>query len=607
MALKEFGALLTAKDNFTDTINKATRSMGNFADRTDKSLVLVGGAIAGIGALVGKFGADSVQKFMGFEKEMLNVKAITRATEEDFKELSNMAKKMGEETAFTAQESATALKFMATAGFNAKQSIASLPALLQLASASATDLGATADIVTDNISAFGLMSNETDVLAKNTQMFADVVAKASSSANVDILTLGESFKYVASNSTAMGYTLQNTTALLSVLGNSGLKGSVAGTTLNSMFNDMTNKAKNGSISVNKMKVSIQNTDGTFREMQDILQDVNKATKNLTEVQKKQALSSIFGSEAMKGVNIIMAEGKIKVDAFEKSLEESAGTAKTMADTQLGGLSGAMTLLGSASDGVLLSVGEQLAPTLIKLSKILMENKETIGAVATAITTLVLEGLGVLVSTINILSPLITGLGIGFAVYKAIVIGTNLATLGFMGTMNTFKVVTMILTAKQWLLNVAMTANPIGLVVGAIAGLIVIGITLYKNFDSIKASAFALWDSLKKVWEAMKNVFSDHKGTIDVDVNKTPTEEPKVDGTHKNGLGYVPQDGYIAELHKGERVLTAEENKGGIGNNISVGGINVTSNSSDPKTVAKEVMDEIVKNLIPRLENSRGMA
>ncbi|MGL5961995.1 MAG: phage tail tape measure protein, partial [Cetobacterium sp.] len=152
MALKEFGAILTAKDNFTDTINKAGRSISNFKERSDKAMVMVGGAIAGAGIIVGKFGADSIKKFMEFEKEMLNVKAITGATESDFKNLSDMAKKMGAETAFTASESAQALKFMATAGFNANQSIASLPALLQLASAGATDLAATADIVTDNIS-----------------------------------------------------------------------------------------------------------------------------------------------------------------------------------------------------------------------------------------------------------------------------------------------------------------------------------------------------------------------------------------------------------------------------------------------------------------------
>ncbi|MGL5964407.1 MAG: phage tail tape measure protein, partial [Fusobacteriaceae bacterium] len=535
MALKEFGAILTAKDNFTDTINKAGRSISNFKERSDKAMVMVGGAIAGAGIIVGKFGADSIKKFMEFEKEMLNVKAITGATESDFKNLSDMAKKMGAETAFTASESAQALKFMATAGFNANQSIASLPALLQLASAGATDLAATADIVTDNISAFGMMSKDTNVLAKNTQIFADVVAKASSSANVDILTLGESFKYAAASATAMGYDLQNTTALISVLGDSGLKGSTAGTTLNSMFNDMSNKAKKGSISVNKTNISIQDSAGNFRKMQDILSDVNKATSKLTDVQKKQALSSIFGVEAMKGVNIVMAKGKTAVDEFENSLNNSAGTAQKMANTQLGGLSGAMTLFDSTVDSILLSVGEQLAPSLQSLAESFIRNKEpiiafasTMGDLAILLMTTVTESFGIITNLITTLSPVLAGLTAGFLFYKAVVIATNLYTLGFAATMQTLGIVTTfmdlkqklfngglkttgvmtsLLTAKQWALNIALNANPIGLIVGAVAALVAGGILLYKNFDKIKESAMALWEGLTKVWNSLTKIFT----------------------------------------------------------------------------------------------------
>lgn len=634
MALKEFGAILTAKDNFTDTINKAGRSISNFKERSDKAMVMVGGAIAGAGIIVGKFGADSIKKFMEFEKEMLNVKAITGATESDFKNLSDMAKKMGAETAFTASESAQALKFMATAGFNANQSIASLPALLQLASAGATDLAATADIVTDNISAFGMMSKDTNVLAKNTQIFADVVAKASSSANVDILTLGESFKYAAASATAMGYDLQNTTALISVLGDSGLKGSTAGTTLNSMFNDMSNKAKKGSISVNKTNISIQDSAGNFRKMQDILSDVNKATSKLTDVQKKQALSSIFGVEAMKGVNIVMAKGKTAVDEFENSLNNSAGTAQKMANTQLGGLSGAMTLFDSTVDSILLSVGEQLAPSLQSLAESFIRNKEpiiafasTMGDLAILLMTTVTESFGIITNLITTLSPVLAGLTAGFLFYKAVVIATNLYTLGFAATMQTLGIVTTfmdlkqklfngglkttgvmtsLLTAKQWALNIALNANPIGLIVGAVAALVAGGILLYKNFDKIKESAMALWEGLTKVWNSLTKIFTKtNNSKLDIKVNTTEEDGKPVDGTHKNGLSNVPKDGYIAELHKGERVLTANENKGFLGGNITLGNINISSNSNDPKKIADEVISQIVNNLIPRLQNSRG--
>ncbi|MGL5962088.1 MAG: hypothetical protein ACRCZ0_09085, partial [Cetobacterium sp.] len=238
-----------------------------------------------------------------------------------------------------------------------------------------------------------------------------------------------------------------------------------------------------------------------------------------------------------------------------------------------------------------------------------------------------ESFGIITNLITTLSPVLAGLTAGFLFYKAVVIATNLYTLGFAATMQTLGIVTTfmdlkqklfngglkttgimtsLLTAKQWALNIALNANPIGLIVGAVAALVAGGILLYKNFDKIKESAMALWEGLTKVWNSLTKIFTKtNNSKLDIKLNTTGEDGKPVDGTHKNGLSNVPKDGYIAELHKGERVLTANENKGFLGGNITLGNINISSNSNDPKKIADEVISQIVNNLIPRLQNSRG--
>ncbi|MGL5135397.1 MAG: phage tail tape measure protein, partial [Planktothrix sp.] len=291
MAMQEFGAILTAKDNFSDVLNKAGRNMESFASRTDKGMVLLGGAIAGVGVLATKFGADAVKKFIGFEKAMLNVKAVSGATKEEFEQLKKMALKMGETTAFSAQESAEAFYYMSTAGFTVKQTMASLPSIMELASAAAMDFGKTADIVTDSMGTFGLLVDDVGQMTRNTKMFVDVLAKASNISNLDVTMLGESFSVVGGNAKNMGYDVQTTTALLVAMGNS-VKGSQAGTALSTVFRNLIAKSKDGKMEINKMLVSVVDAQGKFRKLQDILEDVGKATEKLTGPQRQDVLMQV---------------------------------------------------------------------------------------------------------------------------------------------------------------------------------------------------------------------------------------------------------------------------------------------------------------------------
>ena len=227
---------------------------------------------------------------------------------------------------------------------------------LKLAGAAGMDLARTSDIVTDTLSMFGLK-------AQDATKMTDMLAYAQANSNTSVEQLGEALKYCGASANAMGYDIADTSALLGVLADSGLKGSIAGTTLNSMFRDMKKSAKGGAIEIGKTKVAIVDTNGKYRDMADILADVEKATKGMTQAQKDQALSSIWGTDAMKGVNIAMNTGTERLKSLEEGIRSSDGAAKQMYDTMQNNLKGSIDNMKSALEGAGISIGNILMPAI----------------------------------------------------------------------------------------------------------------------------------------------------------------------------------------------------------------------------------------------------
>lgn len=167
---------------------------------------------------------------------------------------------------------------------------------LKLAGAAGMDLALTTDIVTDTMSMFGMKANEATKMT-------DMLAYAQANSNTDVQQLGEALKYCGASANAMGYDLADTTALLGTFADQGLKGSSAGTTLNAMFRDMKKNSEDGAIAIGKKNVAIVDANGNYRDMTDILADVEIATEGMTQAERDMALSSIWGTEALKGVNM----------------------------------------------------------------------------------------------------------------------------------------------------------------------------------------------------------------------------------------------------------------------------------------------------------------
>ena len=334
----------------------------------------IGGAMVAIGGYAIKVGSD-------FESAMSNVAAISGATGDDLQMLKDTAQEMGATTQFSATEAANALSYMALAGWDANQSASALPGVLNLAAASGMELASASDMVTDYMSAFGMSCEQSGY-------FADMLAYAQSNANTTAELLGESYKNCAANMAAAGQDVETTTSLLAMMANQGLKGSEAGTALAAVMRDLTAKMTDGAIKIGDTSVAVQDANGNYRDLTDILQDVESATNGMGDAEKAAALSSTFTADSIKGLNLILNAGVSNAADFENQLRNSGGTAENMANVLNDNLAGAMKSLQSRAEALGIAIYESFS---VQLKDAVNAAADALGSLTDAFETGGIEG------------------------------------------------------------------------------------------------------------------------------------------------------------------------------------------------------------------------
>ncbi len=501
-------------NNLNRAVQEVQQTQNSFSGlkATGESLSSVGAALtAGVTAPVVALGASVVKTQMTFEHSMSKVKALSGATGSDLKLLEDTAKQMGASTIYSASEAADALGYMALAGWDAQESAAGLPGVLNLAAASGMDLAQASDLVTDYLTAFGLEADQAGRMA-------DVLSYAQANSNTTTEMLGEAFKNCAVNAHNAGMSLEETTAILSKFADAGLKGSEGGTALNAIIRDMTQKMKNGAIQIGNTKVQVQDANGNFRKMTDIIRDVDKATEGMGDAQKTAALMTTFTADSIKGMGILCNTGAKDIDDFTKELEKSNGTAKTMADMMNSDLTGALKQLSSAWEAVQLDIGNTTGPLSLivgMLTKLLQAFLKLPGPIKQVIVSLAL--------LLAAVGPILLIIGKGIQVFLKMKEAITIIKTAF-GTLRTtfliFKsliidtlvplITETVIPALQGLWGILM-ANPIVLVIAAIAALVAGFIWAWNNIDGFKEFWINLWDTIKEVasnaWDGLKNFFT----------------------------------------------------------------------------------------------------
>ncbi len=506
----------------------------------------------------------------GFEQAMAKVRAISGASMEEMAKLTEQARQLGRDTQFSASETAGAQELLARAGFKSNEIIAAMPGLLNMAAAEGLDLARASDVAASTLRGFGLSADQT-------QRVADVLAKASASTQTDISQLGESMKMVAPVAAALNISLEETTAMLGVMANNGIKGTQSGTALRAALLRLAKEPKQakealealgmeaGTLeedmleterALKRMGIQTRDSAGNMRTIPSLMKAMHESMKHMGSADKLAAMGKIFGTEAAPGMIAVMkaaTDDEESLQALTKTFDGAAGTSAEMARVMNDTAQGALKRLASASESLNIDVGNVLLPTFAsgveilatftgKLSalteefpvttKIIVGSIAALGAYKVAVTAgkfawiatkLPFQHARVLIDTIRA-STLLGGHASVFAAAKtkALAVATKLHA-GAQGALNlvmkaghglidagklvlyhgkqiAIAAMTKAWTAAQWLLNAAMNANPIGLLIAGVAALAAGVYYLWKNWDDVCAI-------LSKAWDWFKSLFS----------------------------------------------------------------------------------------------------
>lgn len=379
MSEYKLSALLELKDKFSGTAQKVGSSLNELknkttgvADKLKSSFNGVRGALATVGVGIGATAVvgvlkSSVQSYADLEDQVRRNRAIMSASAEQEKQLMQQTRDLGRSTKFTAQEVAEAQMYQAMAGMKTNEVLEMTPKLLKMSIAAGSDFAQTSDIVTDNLSAFGMSISEADRLM-------DVMVATSNNANTNVQMLGEAYKYVAASSRNFE-SFENVNILLGVLADNGIKSGQAGRNLAAIHRRLANPSKEVSNALTDLNIQLYDQQGKFKGVKVLCDDLKKATANLTQEERNRYLAVIAGGEGMKILASIMGTTEENYNKVANGVRNAGGETERVADKMSNTTANKIAQFKSALDDLKISIGEAFAPIATKWMEDFMKKIE----------------------------------------------------------------------------------------------------------------------------------------------------------------------------------------------------------------------------------------
>lgn len=450
-------------------------------------------AAAGV-AVAGKTVVDSVKTYVEFEdavtkagSKFKDVDVTSAEYNQTLEKLQASAREVGALTKFSAVDSANALDKMAMAGLTSEQSMGMLMGTTNLAAAVGLDLTSAVDMATDAMGAFNLMTDEAGNpldeagISNSMNRIADVVAKTTNMANLDMEMWFESVKMGASTFTSLGGTIEEFSAYAGTLANAGIKGGMAGNALKNIMLNLSAPAKAGADAMKELGINVFDAQGQMLPLTDIMKQFETNLAGVADNRKAALLKDIFGKEQISSFNVLLSAGSKNLADFTKTLENAGGTAEAIAGAQMQSFNGMIEQLKSAWQDKQISLGKAFEVGGAKdalASLITYVQNFDVAPIAGALTKImqaipgIVEGFVGFVQTLWNLREIIISAAIAWGIYKAVMIAVNLV----------------------------MMANPANLILVGIMALITGIVMLIRNWDAVKAAvigfASAAWEKIQ---------------------------------------------------------------------------------------------------------------
>lgn len=347
----KYEAILTARDKLSGTVFGRMHSAVGGAIRRAGRLISIGAsAVGGIGL------TSMIKTFSDYSSQMSKLKAVTDMTAREFRMLDRQAQNLGKSTEWSAAQVAQGMTELGQAGFASKEIYQAMPGLLNLASAGGLQLAEASGIASGTLRAFNLEAGKTGHVA-------NVLAKTASATNSEVNEIGNSMEYAAPYAKMLNVSLEDTAAAIGMLSQVNIKGSKAGMGLRGMFTSLMAPTAGAKKVMDKFGFSAFDATGKMKPFPQVIQELDRSLSKLNPQQKGEAINKMFGDVAGGSIQALLNLGPDKLAKLTKELEYSQGAAEKMAKTRLDNLKGDFTILKSAVEGMMISLGTKLEPHL----------------------------------------------------------------------------------------------------------------------------------------------------------------------------------------------------------------------------------------------------
>ena len=490
-----------------EEVGDKLQTAGDKISGAGQKLLPLTAAVAGLGTAAVKTTADfdtsmsQVQATMGITKDAMS--ELNGESVNTVEALRDLAKQMGSETAFSASECADAMNYLALAGYDTQEIYDTLPTVLNLAAAGGIDLASASDMVTDAMSALGMETREADTMV-------DQMSKTASTTNTSVAQLGEAILTIgATAKTVKGGTAELNTAL-GILANNGIKGAEGGTHLRNVILALQSPTDKAAACMESLGVEVYDSEGNMRSLNDILGDLNTSMDGMTSAEKQNIISSIFNKTDLAAVNSLLSNTGESWDSLQQSITESGGAAQQMADTQLDNLSGQITILKSALEGLAISFGEILMPKIRAAAKKIQEfvdklngmndeQKETVVKIAAVVAALgpMLILFGKVTSTVGSAMKGFSGLTKGIAKLGVKIAGSSGSITGLGSALGA-------------------VAGPVLAVVAVVGTLVAAFVNLWNTNEEFRDAITGIWDGIKSKFEEFSQGITERLNALGFD-------------------------------------------------------------------------------------------
>ena len=369
MAIADIAIQIVTKG--ADLAKNQLNKLGGSADKSGKMMgkLATAGKVAGIaiGVALVKGMTKATQEFIAFNDKMTQSIAIMDTTIEQQKAMEAQAIAVSRETRISAEQSAEAFFFLASAGLNAEQSISALPQVAKFAQAGMFDMATATDLATDAQSALGMTVDDAQQNLDNLTKVTDVLVKANTLANSSVLQFSEALTNKAGSALKVANKgIEEGVAVLSAFADRGVKGAEAGEKLNQLLRDIPRATAKNSEEFKKLGLNMFDTEGNMKNVADIIEELDSVLAPMSNELKASTLDQLGLNRGVADAVKILSGAGDEIRNYEQALMQSGGTTQDVADKQMGSLKAQLDIMSNAFSELGILLGETIAPVLTSI-------------------------------------------------------------------------------------------------------------------------------------------------------------------------------------------------------------------------------------------------